>query len=333
MVQASNQLMTAYQAALHGVVYFNVSEAGLLRVEGSDQIAFLQRQTTNDVQLLRPTRSIVTVLVNASARILDVLRLISDEAGINLVTLPGFAASTYQFLKSRIFFMDKVSLSDLSQAYVQVELDGPQAGAFLSKLGFDHVPELDETITISFHDFPLQAIGRPGLSGIGYLLLAPARQAQETQTFLAEQGAYELSPEIYHLLRVEAGLPGAGAELSQQFTPLEAGLAWAVSAEKGCYTGQEVIARQITYDKITQHLVGLRLEAAVSPGEKLWGEGKPAGVVTSIAASPQFDLIALAVVRRPFHSPGSLLSAAATPESAGVQAKVVPLPFRSQGAA
>ncbi len=329
MVFTSDSAMTAYQAAQEGIVFYDVRKAGLLRVEGPDQIAFLQRQTTNDLSLLSPSRSIVSVLVNPAARILDVLCLFLEDTGLYALTLPGYAASTAQFLRSRIFFMDKVSLQDLSLEYAQFEIDGPQAGALLLKLGFDHAPKMDETITTHFNEAQLRAIGRRGLKGIGYLLLARADQAQALRDTLQAHRAEELSPEIHQVLRVEAGNPGAETELNNEYTPLETGLEWSVSADKGCYTGQEVIARQITYDKITQHLVGLQLEALISPGERLWVEGKSVGTVTSVISSPTFGAIALAVVRRPFHLPGTQLSTENNSGSPSLVATVTSLPFRS----
>ncbi len=116
-----------------------------------------------------------------------------------------------------------------------------------------------------------------------------------------------LSPDSRHILRVEAGLPAAGAELSEEYTPLEAGMEHAVSGDKGCYPGQEVLARQVTYDKVTQRLVGLKLSEPVTPGKRLLAEGKPAGVVTSAAVSPRFGAIALGVVKRPHHEVGTRL--------------------------
>jgi len=330
MAITTEQSNSAYQAALQGEAFFNLKDSGVLRVEGSDQLAFLQRQTTNDADLLSPSRTVVTVLVNPAARILDVLRLSLEGPAIHALTLPGFAANTARFLKSRIFFMDKVSLQDLSQETVQIELDGPQAGALLRKLGFDHPPELDEITSTPFDDAQIRAIGRGGLNGKGYLLLAHAEQVQALQAALRAHEAEELTAETYQVLRVEAGMPGAGTELNDQYTPLEAGLTWAVAADKGCYTGQEIIARQITYDKITQHLVGLQLEAAIPPGERLWAEGKAVGTATSVVASPTFGMIALAIIKRPYHASGTVLTAAAEPGSTGVAARVVPLPFRPQ---
>jgi folate-binding protein YgfZ len=136
-----------------------------------------------------------------------------------------------------------------------------------------------------------------------------------------------LEDEDYSILRIEAGLPAAEAELSEDYTPLEAGLQSAISSTKGCYTGQEVVARQLTYDKVTQHLCGLRLEQRTQPGERLWAaDGSRAGKITSAASSPLFGEIALAVVKRPFHQPGERLGVGETLETSA-QAQVVALPF------
>jgi folate-binding protein YgfZ len=151
------------------------------------------------------------------------------------------------------------------------------------------------------------ADGQRGLSGTGYRLLVPSAGWNTVEQKLTGARAEQLSDESYHILRVEAGLPAAGAELTEEFTPLEAGLDYAVSGAKGCYTGQEVLARQTTYDKVTQHLVCLRLDAPARVGERLWAEGKSVGVITSTATSPRLGAIALGMVRRPYHEAGAAL--------------------------
>ena len=99
------------------------------------------------------------------------------------------------------------------------------------------------------------------------------------------------------------GRAAVGAELTGDYTPLEAGLAWAVSDNKGCYTGQEIIARQITYDKVTKTLVGLRSDVPLLVGENVTADGRSVGVVTSSGYSPALGRpLALAVVKRPFNT-------------------------------
>jgi len=142
---------------------------------------------------------------------------------------------------------------------------------------------------------------------------------------LAEAGARGLVGEAYETVRVEAGLPAAGRELTDAYTPLETGLRAAVHEAKGCYTGQEVLARQINYDKITRQMVGLRLETPVQRGAAVQVEGRGAGEVTSAVVSPRFGAIALAVVKRPHFEPGTVVMVASGEETA--RGEVVALPF------
>jgi folate-binding protein YgfZ len=138
--------------------------------------------------------------------------------------------------------------------------------------------------------------------------------------------------------------------LTGEYNPLEAGLAWACADNKGCYTGQEIIARQITYDKVMRTLVGLVAAHPLTPGAEVMAEGRSVGQVTSAAHSPGLDApIALAVVKRPANTPGTqvtvamaeaamseaAVSGAATSELAttdGVAAQVVALPFAMEQA-
>jgi folate-binding protein YgfZ len=157
----------------------------------------------------------------------------------------------------------------------------------------------------------------------GFVLITPAAQFDQTGARLSAVGAVTLQEEAaYHARRVELGRPLPGRELTGDYSPLEAGLAWACADNKGCYTGQEIIARQITYDKVTKHLVGLSSTTLLTAGSVLQAEGRDAGVVTSAAYSPTLDkAIALAIVKRTYAAAGQQLRAD------GVLAEVVDLPF------
>ncbi len=316
--------LTAYQAAHSGAAYAVIPEAGCLRIEGEDRQAFLQRQTTNDVRGLAPERAVLTVLTSSTARTLDVLYLLPEETAIAALTLPGRAPATGQFLRSRIFFMDKVSLVDASPASVQIDLFGPRAPQVLERLGAA-TPEVDQVVDVPWQALTLRVLRLQPAFGLGFRLLAAQEALQPLCQALAQAGAAALDAATLEVLRIEAGLPAGGAELSETYTPLEAGLKPAISSTKGCYTGQEVIARQITYDKVTQHLAGLRLEAPVEPGVRVYtSEGDLAGTVTSAALSPRLGALALAVLKRPHHAPGTALRVGGAD---GQPALVAALPF------
>ncbi len=315
-------------AILAGATLFPQPRAGYLILKGPHRSDLLQRLSSNDLRLLQAGNVIVTCLSSPTGRVLDVLSVFSEGETLHVLTLPGYGEATFRYLKSRIFFMDQVSLSDEGSAYAQFDLDGLQAAQFLQPLGVNPAPGLDQIMAVDWEERPLRVIGQRGVVGLGYRLILPREAAQDLEACLEREGVRRLSAEDQHILRLEAGLPAAGAELTQEFTPLEVGLEWTISSTKGCYSGQEVIARQITYDKVTQRLRGLRLEHAVRPQMRLWAGGKLAGVVTSAGISPRLGPIALAVVRRPYDQPGTILMVGDTPDR-GITARVVALPMSS----
>jgi folate-binding protein YgfZ len=141
----------------------------------------------------------------------------------------------------------------------------------------------------------------------GQRLLIPSENFDQVIDAIEDFGATPLSSKTFEVLRIEKGMPAAGHELVDKYTPLETGYQWAVSESKGCYTGQEVLARQITYDKITRQLVGLKLEETKNPGDKLWSleDGKQVGEITSSALSPNHGPIALGILKKPFNQDGT----------------------------
>ena len=326
--------LTAYEAAYNTAAYFIQSAAGYLRVSGPDQIAFLQRQTTNDLKLLQPEHILLNVLTSSTARILDVFYLFqsTDEDGekvIDALSLPGRVAETNSFLKSRIFFMDKVAVRDMSAEIVQIDLIGPKAGVMLQKAGAAQIPAMNAIIELEIRSVTLRVLKADSSYGLGYRLLVPSQDSGKIIQALEEAGVAQLSPENYLILRVEAGQPEADYELTADYTPLETGLEAGIADNKGCYTGQEIIARQITYDKVTQSLCGLYLEEARDTRERVWAEGRAVGKLTSHVHSPRFGMIGLAVLKRPYSTPQTELQIGSQPED-GTPAVVAALPFEKR---
>lgn len=324
-MQREQEQLAGYDAAREGVAFRRVPDPGWLVIAGEDRADFVQRQTTNDVRRLGPGGALPTVLTSATARVLDVWRLVMDGAAIGVITLPGRGAATAHYLQRRIFFMDKVTVTDASDSLAQIDVIGPGAADALAALGLPQAPAPDAVAEIAGLGETVRAIGQSGALGLGWRLLVPRVALGALENRLAEAGARPLTASAYEVVRVEAGLPAAGRELTDAYTPLEIGLRAAVHDAKGCYTGQEVIARQINYDKITRQMAGLRLDAPVSPGVAVQVEGRGAGEVTSAVVSPRFGPIALAVIKRPHFAPGTVVAVAAGDEP--VRGEVVPLPF------
>lgn len=306
MTVSLQQHIGSYQAARSTVACYRIPNPGFLRIGGDYQLGFIQRQTTNDIYSLVPGQTLPTVLTSPTARILDVWQLLAQRDSIGVITLPGYAATTARFLRSHVFFTNKVFIEDHSDSVALFELIGPQIAAPLTALGFTRAPEPGQVLTGTFDQTPLQAIGLPAPRGSRVWLLAPARASSSLAGYL---DADTFTPEEYEVLRVEDGLPAAGHELTEDYSPLEMNLDAAIAARKGAYVGQEVIARQIIYDKITRRLAGLRLpgdfDPAVVNGAALEVEKRHIGTITSAVKSPSLGLIGLAVIRRPYHQPGT----------------------------
>jgi len=324
MASQTSLKLAGFEAAISQAAFYHQEHAGYLHIRGEDRQAFLQRQTTNDVRLLSPERAVTTVLTSATARILDVLTLVAEPEAIGAITLPGQAPETATFLKRRIFFTDKVSVDDTSTELAQIEVTGPEAANLLRQFGFSHIPSNGEVVSEAISGIEMRLLKQHDGA---YRLLLAAERAPELQTLLGEAGVSQLEEEGYAVLRVEMGWPEAGYELTEDYTPLETGLDWAISGEKGCYTGQEIIARQITYDKVTRQMVGLQLTGVSQPRDRVSSaeDGKSAGEVTSYAYSPRFEHIGLAVLRKAYSEPGTGLVVES--ESGGIRARVVSLPF------
>lgn len=326
MTQTVPQIATAntslYQAALDAVVQLDDSARGRLRLTGNDRAALLHRLTTNDIVALTPGQGTRTVLVNHNARILDLLTVYALPEHLLVTNNPGQGAALTRFLQSKIFFNDKLAVEDLSAETIQIQLYGPQSAALIQRITSIDPAEWP------LHHVQVAAIGAAQvwiartlpLGGDGFVILAQRADAEAVQQALGDVPL--LDEATSDVLRIEQGYAAPRRELSTEYIPLETGLADAVSFRKGCYVGQEIIARMESRNRLAKRLMGLRLSQIVAPGGKLSYEGKEAGDLTSVADSPRFGPIGLAYVRTVAATPGTVVEV-----GPGMQAEVVELPF------
>jgi folate-binding protein YgfZ len=163
--------------------------------------------------------------------------------------------------------------------------------------------------------------------GGGFALIAPRERIASMKERLVGAGLPELDLEAQEAMRVEDGVPRWGAELDLDTIPIEAGLEAAISYDKGCYTGNEVMARIRTYGHVNRHLRGLLPEAEVAAGATVRAGDRAAGVVTSVAHSPTLGRpLALAMLRREAAEPGGKLEVL-DGDGQPVAAEVTALPF------
>ncbi|MEX1071538.1 MAG: glycine cleavage T C-terminal barrel domain-containing protein [Anaerolineales bacterium] len=296
-----------YLASRDSVAYYVIPNPGYLTFSGETRQEYLQRQTTNDLGLLSSNRALPNFLTSASGRILEFFTMLQDGEGIGMLTQPGHGHGLADYFRKRIFFNDKVAVEDRSTEWVHVELYGPMARQPAQAVGFEKVPEEDEVLTVD--ETRLIGLNQGGFQTRPYILLSPLLLMPKVMEILSSLEAVALTHKTREILRIEAGQPG-DPEFNGDYTPFELGMDRYVSTEKGCYTGQEVLARQVTYDKIVRTLVQVRSTNPIAVGASVVAEGKNVGQVTSAAFSPTYGPVALAMLRKPFDSPGMSLELA-----------------------
>lgn len=319
--EESSEMATSQQTA----VWLSWPDAGTLTLQGPDRIDFLQRQTTNDLSAVGEGDVIRTVLTSPIARILDVFTILVQPDHLIVLPLPGYKQHTLEFLRSRIFFMDKVTIEDVTSQYRHYLVAGEGAVKLLMPDG-DGIFSAGEWLSLDDLESGVMTFTEPGIMEPQFHLLVPAESTDQFEDRLHESGGTQISREDYEMLRIESGLPAAGHELVEEYTPFEVRLDDLVSDRKGCYTGQEVLARQVTHDKVTKRLVGLKLEGEVVAGDSLIHDGARVGAITSVERSGRFGDIALAVVKRPANTSGTAIEVQGDGGRI-VKGEVVELPF------
>lgn len=299
-----------YQAARTGVALRETSHQSRLRFTGKDHLDFLHRMTTNHFRGLESGTGLEAVFTDSRGRIIEVGTFY--RAGeTTLAVLSPAGGQTIPAWLDRYLFAEQIAIADFTAETGMFEVLGPEAAALVSKtLGKDltTVPDhhlLNDPLAEGAWLARLDCFGHAGLRAMG-----AAEQLRDWWEKLAKAGAQPLGEEAWEALRIGAGLPERGRELGEEHNPWEANLGRMIHMDKGCYIGQEVIARLDTYDKVKQRLMGLELPAGPLPsrGAVLRAGNTEAGRLTSATRVPgQQTGIALAYLRREHWQPDTLL--------------------------
>lgn len=305
------------------------SGRGKLLVSGPEAAEYLQGQLTNDIEALGPGDGCQAALLDRKGHMQGDMRVLRPPSSV-----PSGSDATERNSQPELWLdlepeaieavrrhlgMYKigrqVEVADVTEERAILSLIGPRA---VEIAGSAPLPEnACEAVTIGGAE--CLAVG----TATGIDVFAPAGERDRVWDALLAAGAVEVSPEAAEILRIEAGRPRFGAEMGTETMPAEAGIVeQAVSFTKGCYIGQETVARLHYKGKPNRHLRGLRLSAPAQPGEPLRLGDKEVGTLGSAALSPAFGLIGLAILRREAE-PGATVAVGED----GVTAEVVGLPF------
>lgn len=300
---------TAWRAALEQVVLLERSHEARLRLEGSSALDLLQRISTNDVNALAPGSGCPTLFTSWHGRILERVEVFRQPDGVLLLGGPGRAAALTDTLRRNIFFNDDVRIQDLAPDWQLFDLVGPAADKLPGQSGLLEADSSGQQLgqtRLAGHKVLVAQRTPPGVPRRSLLL--PAAAASDIWQSLCAAGARPGGSLLFNALRIRAGRP-AGSELNVDFIPLELGLWDEVSFSKGCYTGQEIIARMESRGQLARMMVRLRPLADVVAPADLRYEERVVGQLTSSVVAPDGKRHALGVVRRQLAQPGTRLHA------------------------
>jgi folate-binding protein YgfZ len=328
----NQQQRAAYTLARTRAAWYLRPTMGKLLMQGADAVDLLHRMTTNNMLPLHTEGNgcgVQTVFVNDKARMLEVVtalrRKVEGEHGKKLddvlLLCSGDSAQQMAQWLDKYTFTEDVRTDDVSLLYTALMVFGPQSAQFLADWMGEAVSVFTELrphhwkyLHTKYADIML--VKMPPLCELCYVLLVPAevesQMREELQRY--EDDVPQIDDETFETLRIESGLGKHGVEWTDKHNPLEAGLVGAVSFTKGCYIGQEVIARLDTYNKVKVRLMGFVAENPIPVGAQFVDSesstGSVIGSITSSTFSPELGkFIALGYIRTAYANPGMSINA------------------------
>jgi folate-binding protein YgfZ len=307
----------------------DVSGRALVTVQGADRAKFLHNLCSNDVLRLKPGEGCEAFLLNAKGRIVGHVFIYSTsmegEEALVLDSAPGQGDRLVAHL-DRYIIREKVVLQNETELFGQLLLAGSEAAKLLVALGCRPPQETLENHPVQIAGSPA-VLRRSGLAGSdSFSVVCRRAQVEEVAGVLQCAGAIPCGATAVEAVRIEAGVPLYGADISEDNLPQEVDRnQQAISFTKGCYLGQETVARIDALGHVNRTLVGLRLDGnqLPAPGCELKAGDSVVGAVTSAAFSPRFGkTVALGYVRQGQNQPGVRLW------SPVGEAEVVALPMR-----
>jgi len=301
-----------YNAAHNSAILVDRSSQGTIALTGVDRASFLHALLTNDTAGLPMGRGVYAAYLTPQGRMISDMRVI--EAGNRmLLNVERHVAAPLADRFNKLIFSEDVQARDATNEVEIFGMHGPSAARMIEQATGVSVADLEnpyENVTTE----KLTAVRDDAFGLVGYDVYVPASDAAVVRTKLIDAGAVEASEETSEALRIEAGRPRFGIDMTTDTIPLEAGLEdRAISFTKGCYVGQEVIIRVMHrgHGRVAKRLVSIVLTGTKVParGDTIHIGDRAVGEITSAAVSPKHDAaLALGYVQRDHAAPGTELT-------------------------
>jgi hypothetical protein len=292
------------------------SGRGRLRIEGPDAVPFLHALVTNDIQRLAPGDGAHAAYLTPQGRMIADLALYHRGEFLLAAVAPGAAAPLAEKL-DQVIFAERVTVADVSATSTELFVTGGAASDVLGRAFGVGSREISALSELAQRDVPGGFVARSGDAPLdAFTVVVFAAAHRDLMARLEAAGAQPMTEQLGDALRIAAGRPAFGADMTAETIPLEAGLLdRAISTTKGCYVGQESIIRILHRGagRVAKRLVTLRWDATATrvppaPGTTLLVEGRSVGQLTSAAGALTGDgQIGLGYVARDLAVPGGSL--------------------------
>tara|TARA_A100001037_G_scaffold306425_1_gene351391 strand:- start:21551 stop:22495 length:945 start_codon:yes stop_codon:yes gene_type:complete len=290
----------------HTFAFRDASDLGILKITGDDTLDLLNRMSTNSVLDVSPFTVSHTILTNDKGRIIDIVYIANFVSHYLLITSAGRDQLVLDWLDKYTIMEDIEYENITTETSIFHVLHENPLSIFPNRNTNRNLPQAIDIISnqISCTLIPYTLGSLPS-----YLLISSTTNHDSMYKHLSNN-LVSWDPETYEDFRIANKIPLSGKELSENHNPLEAGLIGAIDFHKGCYIGQEVIARLDTYDKVQTHLsfVEISSSAHYQSGQQLFHKGKLAGSITS-SQHPKTDtrLFGMAYIHKNYSNIGTSL--------------------------
>lgn len=308
-----------------GAGIWNYAGRGLIEVSGGEAVQFLNGLITNDVGKLEENKWMFAAFPNAQGRLIAMVRVLKTNGKFLFDTGAVTREKVFENL-FRFTFAGDFIVHDLSDDFNVLSVQGEKSGEIIEQISGKKTSDENEIIEFDFNGENILLIRSEHLSKNGFDLFVPKAVFEDLTEKLKNLGAVQIGDQAFETLRIEQGTPRYGVDMDETNVVLETGIDAAVNFNKGCYIGQEIIARIHFRGHVAKKLMGLVFDdenADINHGDEIKTlDDKNAGKITSVTFSPKLGKkIALGYVRYAFLEKGTELKVG------DAKASVEDLPF------